>query len=274
MPPRSPWLLLIALLGCGTPSRRLSTRIVDDPMVLPGRMLSMGLQGEVSQRPDPVGQWYLLPSINYGLTDRLQLADLLSLRWAILDDAPLPPEVTRRRHRLSLAVRAGTQGIGSSATEGFLILPLVATEVAKHLGAQTRLSLTGIWSGQWVAYSRGWEEAYREDLSPAGSRHSTIELRGRALRQLGNHVALAVGAGVHQMHGCTLPSCGWAARGAQVSLEPMVRPWPWLTLTLELFASTRYRQPGQALQSPDQPLPSLTHAVSWLGGGGTLLFYW
>jgi hypothetical protein len=270
---RWPWLLLL-LVGCGTPARRLSTRIVDDPLVLPRRMLSMGLQAEVSQRPDPLGQLNLLASINYGLTDRLQLASPLSLRWAILDDAPLPPEAVRRANRLSLAVRGGATGIGSSSMEGFLVLPVAETEVAKHLGANTLVSLTAIWSGKWVEAPVEWRETYQEDLSPSGSRHSAIELRGRALRQIGDHVALAIGAGVHQMHGCTFPSCAWSTRGAEVSLGPMVRPWRWLTLTLDVFAGARYRAPGQPLQSPDVPLLSLPRTVSWLGAGGSFAFYW
>ena len=63
-------------------------------MVLPRRMLTVGVLGEVNQRPGRPADLYL--NIDYGLGRRLELAGLMSLRWAILDEglAFLPSSVS------------------------------------------------------------------------------------------------------------------------------------------------------------------------------------
>jgi hypothetical protein len=273
MRPRSTWLL-VALLGCGTPSRHLTTRVVDDPMVLPRRMLSMGLAGEFSQRPWPQFFTDGVPMIDYGLSDRLELASLLSLRWAILDDAPLPLESLRRPDRLSLAVRAGAHGMGLAGAEGFLILPVASVEVRKHLGERTLVSLTALWDGKWVEDPVRWFDSYGADLFPHSSRLSQVTVAVEVFRQLGDHVALGAGAGTHQIQRCTLPSCDWAARGGELWVGPNVRPWRWLTLALHLFGGGRYRPAGHRVQSPDEQLVFVPSSVSWLGTRVTVSFNW
>jgi hypothetical protein len=267
---RFPWLL-VALLGCGTPSRHLSTRIVDDPMVLPRRMLSMGLTGDVSQRPRVSPNF--VANIDYGLGKRVELASLMSVRWAILDDAPVP-EGDRPPDRLSLAVRGGAQGIGASSVEGLFVLPIASVELRKHVGAQARVSLRGTWEGKWVESPAGWFEGYRDDLGPATSRTSSVSVAADVLRQLGDHVALGVGASAHQLQPCTFASCTWTARGGELWLGPHVRPRRWVTLALHLFAGGRYRPAGQPVQSPDQQLYIMPGAVSWLGTSGSVAFQW
>ncbi|HXU82603.1 MAG TPA: hypothetical protein VN914_14475 [Polyangia bacterium] len=260
---RRRWLLLIACLGCGTPSRTLTTRIVDDPLVFPRRMLSLALAGEVGQRPRPKFFWNAYPSIRYGVTDRLELDDLLSLRWAVLDDAPPPLGSDRQRNRLSLAVRAGATGVGASTTAGLIVLPVVSAEVAKHLGGQSLLSLTGRWDGLWSENQARFVAT--DDFGPDSSRRSSLELEAQGLRQLGDHVAVGAGVGIHQLQACTLPACGWTARGGHLWLGPSVRPRRWLTLSLHLFAGARYRPASRQVPSPDEPLPDLDNTVSWLG---------
>jgi hypothetical protein len=265
------WLFLIALLGCGTPARHLTTRIVDDPMVLPRRMLSMGLQADVSQQPRTSPN--LLALLDYGLGKRLELDGLLSLRWAILDDAPA--EVDQRPDRLSLAVRGGAVGIGASSVEGFMVYPIASVELRKRLGAQTRVSLAATWEGRWVENPAGWYEgAYHDDLWPTSARTSSAEVAAGLLRQLGDHVALGAEASVHQLQRCTFPSCGWTARGGVLSLGPQVRPWRWLTLSLRAFAGGRYRPAGQPVQSPDDRLFVMPARVSWLGTAASVVFQW
>jgi hypothetical protein len=269
-----PWLLT-ALLGCGTPSRHLTTRIVDDPMVLPRRMLSMGLTGQVAERPRPQVVSSFSASLDYGVGKRLELDGLTSLRWAILDDAPAPADADRRPDRLSLAVRGGAVGIGSSSLEGFTVLPIASVEVRKHVGAQARVSLAGTWQGRWVEHPVGWlEDPYLDDLFPIGSRMSSTELAADVLRQVGDHVALGVGASVHQLQRCTVPSCAWRARGGELWLGPHVRPWRWLTLSVHAFAGGRYRPVGQPVRSPDDWLVIRRANATWLGTSGSVAFQW
>jgi hypothetical protein len=268
------WLVLLAVASCGTPSRHLSTRTVDDPMTLPRRMIALGVSGEVSQRPRPQTVWNVFPTLSYGITDRLQYDGLFALRWAILDDAPPPAEVDRRPDHLSLSVRGGATGLGASSLEGFIMLPVVAAQVRKHLGARHLVAVTATWQGRWVESPTGGLDGYTETLETTRSRQSTVDVDASALRQLGDHVALTVGAGAHQLQGCTAPNCTWVARGGEVWLGTNIRPRRWLDLDLRVFAGGRYRPAGQPPQPPDEPFATAPGAVSWLGTRATLLLLW
>jgi hypothetical protein len=199
---------------------------------------------------------------------------VLSLRWAILDDAPLPLESVRRPDRLSLAVRAGAQGIGLAGAEGFAILPVASVEVRKHLGERTLASLTALWEGQWVEDPVRRLDPYGSDLLPHSSRLSQVTVAADVFRQLGDHVALGAGASIHQLQRCTLPSCEWAARGGDLWVGPHVRPWRWLTLAPHLFGGGRYRPADHPVQSPDERLVSFSNSVSWLGTTVSVTFNW
>jgi hypothetical protein len=268
--------LAVAVLGCGTPSRRLTTRLVDDPMVLPRRTLEMALAGDVGQRPRPRFEWNVLPTVTYGLTDRLELDDLLSLRWAVLDDAPLPVGDQRQRNRLSLAVRGGLRGIGYGDLSGWMLTPLATVELAKHLGTNTRVALAARWEGAWTEQQPAlWSEpTYHSDLWPGGQRTSGVWLDADAVRQLGDHVALNVGVGVHQLEACTFPICTWASRGGAVWLGPSVRPRHWLSLALHVFAGARYRPAGVPVSAPDDRVARLPATASWIGTSAYVAFRW
>ena len=279
LPAMSKRILRIALLliaGCGTPSRRLSTRIVDDPMVLPRRMLSMSAGAELGQHPRP--HFYSSPrlQVDYGLTDRLELKNLLSLRWAVLDDAPATAPQQRPRDRLSLAVRGGVEGFGVSSTSGFIVVPVASVEVAKHLGENTRLAASVTWTAEWTESPGQWNwiGSYRDDLRPGGSRWAGLEVDTSVLRQLSARVALNVGVGVHQLHGCTFATCSWAARGGSAWLEPSFRPVHWLTLSLAVFAGGRYRPAHQPPANPDAPVAVLPPTISWIGAAADAGFNW
>lgn len=103
-----------AVLGCGTPSRRLSTRAVDDPMTLPHRLMRVDIGASAvrgSQRLEtPVLQ------IDYGLTDRLQLVNLSGLKYALWDDAP-SPDASHSRDPEG-AVKRALPGVSTDAPDG------------------------------------------------------------------------------------------------------------------------------------------------------------
>jgi hypothetical protein len=272
---RVAWVLLLSVAaGCGTPSRRLPTRIVDDPMVLPRRMMMVSVDSAVGQLPRPQFHWEVLPNLSYGLTDRLELQEFLSLQWAILDDAPEPAE-GRQRDRLSLAVRAGATGVGFSSISGFTVYPVASVSVLKHLGERTWVGAQGQWNASWIERPYSWSDWYSDTLWPnVGNRWSRLALDATVLRQLSNRVALRAGLGVHELRGCSFISCSWAARGGGLWLGPSVRPWHWLTLSLQGYAGGRYRPAQQVAGPPDAPLASLPRTVSWLGISGFVAFHW
>src|SRR5262245_51419591 len=151
-------------IACAAPSRRLSPRVVDDPIVLPRRMASVAIGAYKNWYPlthaSPDGTSPL--SVRIGLTNRLELYNLLGLRYALLDDAPgspLPPS------RLSLAVQAGAQGVGYSSAEGWIVYPILGIRVQKHLAERWRFSLSADWNGFWyqkpVVTSQGYDAEVR-----------------------------------------------------------------------------------------------------------------
>jgi hypothetical protein len=285
---RKPWILAFCALAagaCGTPSRRLSTRAVDDPIVLPRRMIAVSLDGSLAQdRPERKLAGAVLPGIDYGLTDRLELADVLSLRYAVLDDAPRLPERIvadpfRHRPRLSLTVRAGTRAIAFSSVEGLIVAPLMEVVALEHLGDDSTVSVMVGWFAQWVSrpatlFSQG--AAYDERLWSTASRQSELHLDVSTVRQLGDHLSAWLRAGLHEGHAGIAPWDPWGSRGGSFDLGAAVRPWPWLTLRAGLFAGARGRPPGAIVTAyPGQPLPrQLPASVSWLGASGGVVLRW
>jgi hypothetical protein len=270
-----PWLILLFCAACGTPSRRLPTRMVDDPMVLPRRMALAAMTGVIGERPRPHLAWNAIPRFDYGLTDRLELDNLLALRWAVLDDAPLPEYEQRRPDPLSLALRGGLFGLGYSSTSGWIVAPMVGAEVLRHVGTQTFVALSASWQGQWSerAYGlRGY--LFADDLHLGGTRFSAVALDASALRQLSDHVAFQLGVTVHQLGECIFPSCAWATRDASVWMAPRVRPWHWLTLSLEVLAGGRRRALQGLVTTPDAPIAASPRTVSWLETAATASFHW
>jgi hypothetical protein len=279
-------LIGVAAAACGTPSRRLSTRAIDDPMVLPRRMAEVSLDGSVSrEHPGAELAGAVLPRIDYGLTDRLELADLFSLRYAFLDDAPRAPERIAAdplgaRDPLSLSVRAGATGIGYGSLEGMIVTPVVEVAALRHIGASTSLALQLGWYGQWVANQSNASRdpySYSDRLWPTAQRNSHLAADLTAARQLTDHLSASLTAGIDEAHGGLAP---WhpprGATGGSLALGAAVRPWPWLALRASAFAGTRFRPAGAILVTPPAaPLVrQLPESITWLGASAGALFRW
>src|SRR5262245_66427597 len=96
--------VVAALAACAAPSRRLTPRVVEDPIVLPKRLASVSMQiGYTHYEPTNAGGERIVPGFRVGLTDRLEVAGL-GLRFAILDDRPADG---RTPMPFSLAMHAG-----------------------------------------------------------------------------------------------------------------------------------------------------------------------
>jgi hypothetical protein len=247
--------------------------VVEDPIVLPRRMASVSLGGYVRHfEPTNTRVDGVPAGFRYGITDRLEWVDLLSLRYAILDDRPADGRAPRP---LSLAVRAGARGIGYSSIEGMIVLPVVSVEALRHVADRWALSLWADWDAQWVQTPGTFFPAYSGSLGYSSRTFSQLGFGAAATRQVSERIALGVGASVFQASDCASPTCDWVARGAGASLRFVARPWHWLTLRAGPAAGVAER-PSTPLPTtgPDGPIVIPPRNVEWIGLWGWADFYW
>jgi hypothetical protein len=266
-------LAAVTIAACAAPSRRLTPRVVEDPIVLPRRMASLSLGGYARHfEPTDTRVVGAPVTFRYGITDRLEWVDLLSLRYAILDDRPADGRAPKP---LSLAVRAGVRGIGYSSMEGMIVLPTVSADVLKHVADRWALTLSAEWQAQWIQDPVTFIPAYSGSLGYSGRNWSDLDIAAAAKRQLSERIALGVGASISQVSDCVSPTCTWVARGAGVSLRLSARPWHWLTLRAGPAAGVRER-PSTPLPTtgPDGPIVVPPRNVEWIGLWGWADFYW
>jgi hypothetical protein len=276
---RAGWIVAAAALalGCATPSRRLTTRAVDDPAVLPRGLASVAANQSV-ERLDPGDRWSrnLMLTVRYGITDKLEL-DNLSLRYAVLDDAPPPegtPPATPRR-RLRLVLHGGVTGIGYSSLDGLIAFPTLSAQVGKHLGTRVYVWAELWWLGVWVGTPQPRATAYSSYLWPNTGRASEGSLSGGAVVQLVDHLTLGGSVTADELGACTLPDCTWAARGYAASLGPSLRPWRWLSLSVYASVGERWRNLELPVPQRDPQVPDVPpRHVSWAGLSGQATLYW
>ena len=268
-------LAAVGLAACAAPSSRLPPRVVEDPIVLPRRMASVALRGFAAHyEPTDVRRNNLLLGFRYAFTDRLEWVDLLSVRYALLDDRPMEGRPARP---ISLAVRAGATGMGYSSLNGFIIFPVVSIEALKHIADRWAIQLTVHWSALWQQGSTTFlPSPYTATLGFTGNAASSLTFRGGATRQLAERVALGASASLTQTTGCLSPTCDWVSRGGVATLTVSVRPWHWLTLAAGPFVGYRYRPDGPLVSpgNPTAPVVIPLRRVEWVGVEGFVTFYW
>jgi hypothetical protein len=267
------------LLGCAAPSRPLTTRLVDDPVVLPRRLFAATVQATTTKYStrDELG-WAFPFTFRYGITDRLELNGL-ALRYALLDDAPAPADGApdgRRHGRLSLAVRGGVDAIGYSSIEGLIALPTLSLLARRHLGARAYLWASAEADAAWATSpSTLFQDRYSRALWPRWP-NSRVELAAGGVLQVADRVALGAGGAVDQIHACAVFDCGWAARGLRGFGGPIVRPWRWLELRVSGELGGRERSAVEPVSGdPSAPIgPRPPDHVWWWGAAGAVTFYW
>lgn len=263
----------IVAAACAAPSRRLTPRVVEDPIVLPRRLASIALGAGVA-RYEPGGNRssWSEGSFRMGITDRLEWADLMSLRYALLDDRPADDRPPRR---LSLALQAGFRGIGYSSGLGMIVMPIVAVQTLKHIGDRWAVGLSATWRAIWMQNPPGDTFWYTQNLGYTAGRRSFWSLGGFATRQLSERFALSLGGWFTHAGACLSPTCNWLTQSTGGSLSLVFRPWHWLTVDAGPYAGLRYR--------PDTPPPPIDpidpvvippRAVQWVGVSGGVSFYW
>jgi hypothetical protein len=268
---------VVSVGACATPSRRLTTRIVEDPMVLPRGLFGLSVQPSVTKYSTrDAAAWDLGLTFRYGITDRLQLEGL-SLRYAFLDDAPVYGDGApdgRRHGPLSLSVRAGVDGIGYSSIEGLIVLPTLSVAARKHLGSRAFVWADAEAGGGWVTTQPSFTGPYGSTLWP-GWPNSRVALTAGGTVQVVDHLAVSAGAGVHQLHACAVPTCAWAARGATAFAGPILRPWPWLSVSASGQLGGRERPFVAVVPDPDGMGPVLPPRDVWWWGVNTFVtFFW
>jgi hypothetical protein len=190
---------------------------VEDPIVLPRRMASLTIGGGVAHQ-EPIGarRSWMTGNFRFGITDRLEWTDLLSLRYAPLDDRPVDGRPARP---LSLALQAGFRGIGYSSIEGMVLQPSAALQTLKHVGDRWALGMSFTWLATWMQRPvMLWSTT--GDLVYTSGRRSFWTLSGFATRQLGDRLALSLGAWANDAAGASArpaigspgaraARCGW-----------------------------------------------------------------
>lgn len=264
----------VAVASCAAPSRTLTTRIVEDPITLPKRMASASMDvTAIHYEPTDAQGFLYRPGFRYGITDHLEWADLLGVRYAFLDDRPAD---ARAPMPLSLALHAGVFGIGYSSAEGTIVQPVASLEALKHVGDRWALSLSAGWNAQWVSRPFAWTPAYNDALFYSSRRFSYVSLSGTVTRQLTQRVAVGLTPSVDQGTDCASPFCDWKSRSARVSLSLGVRPLWWLTAMVSPAVGVRER-PDIALPAtyPDgTPITVEPLSVTFVSLTARLAFYW
>ena len=268
-------LAAIALSACAPPSRYLTPRVVEDPIVLPKRMASVSTGiSYVHYEPTNAGGTFDQGMFRFGLTNRLEWAGLIGLGFAILDDRPADG---RTPMPFSLAIHAGVMGIGYSSFNGMIVQPVASLSALKHVADRWALSLGLDWTATWVQRTVSvFTPAYSGSLGYSSQIRSTFTLRGAVMRQLSERIALGISPRVAQTNDCIDPTCGWVSQSASGSLFASARPWNWLTVSLGPEVGVRHR-PDAALPTMfpgGTPISIPPTRVTWFGVSGLVAFYW
>jgi hypothetical protein len=266
-------LAVLVAAGCAAPSRRLSPRQVEDPVVLPRRMASASIGGYATHywptgldRADVT-----IPAIRLGITDRLEWTNVLSLTYAFLDDSPGGPSPGAP---LSVALRAGFNGIGYSSIEGMIVQPLASIELQKHVADRWRFWMHVGWQASWASRSPPQIFSDGRTLTIGTRDSSQIGASVGVIRQLVDRLALGASVSVGQVQRCVDPFCDWVTRGVAGSLTLSFRVKHWLTLSVSPSAGVRGRPAVIPPQSPELPVEVTPQRVTWISGLGLATFYW
>jgi hypothetical protein len=253
-------LALVALAGaaaCATPSRRLPTRLVDDPITLPRRMISVS----AGVRTTPANEWregqmQTLGGVRYGVTDRITLEGPLVLDVALLDDAPVQSAATGLRAAeapIALALHGGLAGVGYSSWDGTILQPALGFRIARHLGERSRLHLTSTWYG---SHSERWNDCW------------LYGVLGYTL-QVTERVAVSLSLFDDWNLDTFLPSRRWIRHGLGVGPGVGIRPLHWLTVGADVRVERIWRARQEIpLGDPTAsgvPMPRRTRAVAAWG---------
>jgi hypothetical protein len=257
-------LAVLCMVACAAPSRQLTSRVAEDPIVLPRGMASLSVRPSIGyyMPGGDVERNVSIRNLRIGLTDRLESVDLFSLRYRLLDDRPVDG---RPAAPLSVAILAGLRGFGFSSVEGVILLPMLSLQALKHVGDRWALSFTTTTAGRWT------EKASSIGASRRHYRWESADFRW--LRQLTAHVAFGGDLGIYQAHDC-FGVCAWKSRGMWGSFILALRPAPWLTINLRPSTGVTWGATARPDLDPNAPLPPRRPGSRYVAGSVALVFFW
>jgi len=275
----------VVAAGC-CPPRRYPARFLDDPIVLPRRLVDVDTRVDLPLRPGAErarwnqgsGVWsngrdYAhWPVFGYGLTDRVSLVGMTAVEIAILDDAPVESAATgwcAATAPLGLAVSAGVRGLGyDPSSERARFAPFAAVHLRRHLGRDLRLD------GRVDAglYRSAERTLFGIDATTAPWVHGDLGVTAQLPRGLAAGVTLYDAVewlpGAVQFPGSADPGRrgpGWTREAVGAVPALFYRPRYWVTLSAEVDVSVALRSNLVVWPRPDSPVSStVILADSWL----------
>jgi len=253
---------MVATLACGTPSRRLPPRIVDDPLTLPRRMVRVNAIFEAT----PENEWRrsedgVFIGVDYGITDRVTYTLPLILHVLLLDDAPPDSEAGKRSLApVGLVLSGGIAGLGYSSSEVFIVQPFLGLEVSRAMTSRFRVGAVSTW---WGSHSR-----LRD--------HSRMALRLMGTGQVSQRWAVSARLFDAIELRSLMPSSRWTRHVVGAGTGVSCRPWHWMTFGGNVWGEAVWRpQTLEPPPGPFDPLPVRRPAgrlVFW--GGAWVSTHW
>ncbi len=254
-----PPLLALLLTACAAPARRQPLRVVDSPMSLPKRMAALGMWGRTGiEAVKGTRASNFNASFRYGLTNRLELVDVLSLRYTFADDAPTVDGTAPSK--ISVAVRAGLTGFGASSIEGAVFWPVLQLHLRKRVSPNT----------------------YLFSVTSGHSRHATAIARHSYLffQSVGSITQISARWAWHSSIGASNEvicgsECTRQAPWAKLGTGWSMRPAHWIEFGPSFLLEYRLRGPEPIVRpTPDQRVSQRATRPIWISGLLDLTFFW
>jgi hypothetical protein len=258
---------IVLTAACATPSRRLSTRQVEDPITLPRRLASVsdGIAGTLgNEHGSREGRLLKLGYLEYGLTDRITLENFTAMRIAIMDDVPEGQPATgiaSPGSPFGLAVNGGLQGAGYGDAAGFIAVVYAGVVLAKHVGRSVLIDGSARWTG--LHRSRAIDEEW-------------TEANLGVMAQLIDHVAVGLGAYDRLYSLGFAPSWDWTSQTIGAGPDLRYRPFHWLSLGASVDLERIVHHDPLLAVPPFEAIPPAPKTGPWASVWGSLwaYFYW
>lgn len=262
-------LVLVALAGCGPRARRLPSRVVDDPMTPPRRMLDVAVTAAMPARyPEDALRWdpelkawpagpgpFFGARVRYGFSDRVTWTFPGLVTVAVLDDAPVEHASTgycALRAPFALSFTAGFLAFRTAYGGDLFLEGRTEAHLRKRLRPDLRLDWT-LGAERWMGAQ--WGQPWSFDTRVG----ATWQVAARVAAQIAIHDGLG-----YRSNQPGLP--GFSFESVAVSPGVIWRPRDWITLTAEVDVGGTHRTAIAARPTPEGS--TSVPADTWLSIAG------